>query len=149
MPRADIAADDALGLAAGELRRIRALVRRAVLHTLRSLDAGDAEVSVTLCSDQRMLELNREWLKRDRPTDVIAFPLWEPGEPPVGDIYIGLERARVQAAEHEVPLDEELTRLAVHGTLHALGHDHPEGAGRQRSRMWRTQERLVAELGDA
>lgn len=148
MPRADIATDDALDLGPSELRRARALVRRAVLHTLRSLDAGDAQLSVTLCSDPRMRELNREWLKRDRPTDVLAFPLWEPGEPPVGDVYIGLERARAQAAEHGIPVEQELIRLAVHGTLHALGHDHPEGAGRQRSEMWRTQERLVAELGD-
>jgi len=148
MPRADIAADEVLDLPRTELRRIRALIRRAVLHTLHSQDAADAQLSVTLCSDRRMHELNRHWLQRDRTTDVLAFPLWEPGEPPVGDIYIGLERARAQAVEHDIPLDEELTRLAVHGTLHALGHDHPEGAGRELSEMWRIQERLVAELGD-
>jgi probable rRNA maturation factor len=41
---------------------------------------------------------------------------------------------------------EELVRLIVHGTLHALGRDHPEGAGRTRSAMWRRQERYVEAL---
>lgn len=145
MPRADIATDD-LDLSAAALRRARSIVRKAVVRTLQSQDAADARISVTLCSDARMRALNREWLGRDRTTDVIAFPLWEPGEPPVGDVYLGVERARAQAEEHGIPFEQELARIAIHGTLHALGHDHPEGAGRTRSRMWRTQERILAEL---
>jgi probable rRNA maturation factor len=45
-----------------------------------------------------------------------------------------------------IPLREELIRLVVHGTLHALGWDHPEGPGRTRSAMWRKQERYVEAL---
>jgi len=45
-------------------------------------------------------------------------------------------------------VDEELVRLAVHGTRHVLGFDHPEGPGRTRSAMWRRQERYVRRLTD-
>jgi probable rRNA maturation factor len=51
-----------------------------------------------------------------------------------------------EAAAHGVTLREELLRLVVHGTLHVLGHDHPEGAGRERSPMWRAQERYLRSL---
>lgn len=70
----------------------------------------------------------------------------------VGDVYICPEAARRAAADPDGPdLDEELVRLVVHGTLHVLGHDHPEGEGRWESPMYRLQESLVerAMAGDA
>ncbi len=68
-----------------------------------------------------------------------------PDEPPVGDIYLGTERAIEQAAEQGEPPARELARLAVHGTLHVLGYDHPE-TDRESSEMWRHQERIVTGL---
>jgi probable rRNA maturation factor len=123
---------------------IRAAVRAA-------LDAGqvtDAEISVTLLADDEIAELNRRYLGHEGPTDVIAFPLWDDGEPPVGDVYIGHDQALRQAASHHVPAREELARLAVHGTLHVLGHDHPDGDARLDSEMWRVQEAIVARIRD-
>ena len=66
--------------------------------------------------------------------------------PVVGDIYIAPDVARAAAAANDITVREELVRLIVHGTLHVLGYDHPESAARERSRMWRTQERLVKRL---
>ena len=63
-----------------------------------------------------------------------------------GDVYICAAAARVYAREHRVSLSDELARLVVHGTLHALGYDHPEGFGRTRSAMWRRQEGYVKAL---
>ena len=103
-----------------------------------------AELSLTLLDDDAMAELNRVWLGHEGPTDVISFPLWEEGEPPTGDVYIGWEAAMRQAAENGCPVDEEVTRLAVHGILHVLGYDHPEGEARTASEMWTLQERIVA-----
>ena len=121
-----------------------ALLEKAVRRTLEAEDCGRAEISVALLDDARMRELNRTWLKTDRSTDVIAFSLGEEGDV-VGDVYVGFEQAARQAADVGVTLDEELVRLVVHGTLHVLGHDHPEGEERVRSAMFRLQERLVRE----
>jgi probable rRNA maturation factor len=121
-----------------------ALLEKAVRHTLAAEGCPRAEISVALLDDARMRELNRTWLKRDRSTDVIAFSLGEDGDV-VGDVYVGFEQAVRQAAEAAIALDEELVRLVVHGTLHVLGHDHPEGEGRETSAMFRLQERLVRE----
>lgn len=120
----------------------------AVTTVLRDAGLDTGEISLTLLDDRGVRELNRDHLGRDRPTDVIAFALHDPGQPPLGDVYVGHEQAVRQAAEVGVPLEEELVRLAVHGTLHVLGHDHPDGESRFASEMFTLQERLVRELLD-
>lgn len=132
---------------AGLHRGVGAPVRRAVAHTLAAEGVTRGEVSVALLDDDAIRRLNREHLHHDRPTDVISFALWEEGEPVVGDIYLGVEQAARQAGELGVEVEEELVRLAVHGTLHVLGWDHPEEAdARDASPMYRRQEALVREL---
>ncbi len=91
----------------------------------------------------RMRALNREWKGHDTPTDVISFALPSPDGVLIGDVYICPAVARAEAKRLEIPVREELIRLVIHGTLHVLGYDHPEGAGRTRSAMWRRQERYV------
>ncbi len=119
------------------------LLQEGCLAALAAEGVLQAEVSVTLLDDARITDLNREYLGKDRPTDVIAFPLHAPGEPVLGDVYLGFEQARRQAEEFQVPLEEELLRLVIHGTLHVLGHEHPEGQGRVESEMFRVQEELL------
>lgn len=122
----------------------RALLARAARAALAYQDIAAAELSITLLTDDEIAAMNREFLSHDDPTDVIAFALYGDGEDPVGDVYIGYEQARRQAAANAVNLAEELARLAVHGTLHVLGYDHPDGGARVRSKMWRVQEDIVA-----
>ncbi len=124
------------------------LLRSAVDLVLREAGVSDGEISLALLDDQAIRELNRTYLGRDRPTDVIAFALHEEGESVLGDIYVGHEQAVRQAGDMAVPLIEELVRLAIHGTLHVLGHDHPETDARFDSDMFRLQERLVRDLLD-
>ncbi len=124
------------------------LLRSAVDLVLRDAGVTDGEISLALLDDQAIRELNRTYLGLDRPTDVIAFALHEEGESLLGDIYVGHERAVRQAGEMAVPLIEELVRLAIHGTLHVLGHGHPETDARFESEMFRLQERLLRELLD-
>lgn len=127
-------------------RAVSTLVRRAVRATLDGTRTRDAQISVALVADTTIAALNEEWLDHAGPTDVISFPLFEGDEPPVGDVYVGVEQAARQARVHEVDAVEEIVRLAIHGTLHVLGWDHPDGEARLRSPMWDTQERLVGEV---
>ncbi|HEX7091474.1 MAG TPA: rRNA maturation RNase YbeY [Longimicrobiales bacterium] len=126
-------------------RALERLLGRAARATLAAEGVTRGELSLTLLSDSAMTELNRRYLGRRGPTDVIAFPLYEGDEAPVGDVYIGYDQALRQAAALGVPAAEELARLAIHGTLHILGYDHPEGQ-RERSRMWQVQERILREV---
>jgi probable rRNA maturation factor len=120
------------------------LLRSAVLRTVAGHEGG-GEVSLTLVDDDAIRSINREYLGKDRATDVIAFSLGEGGRL-LGDVYVGVEQALRQAAELRVDPAEELVRLAVHGTLHVLGHDHPDGRDRSLSPMFELQERLVREI---
>lgn len=107
-----------------------------------------AEISVTLLGDEEMRRLHSEYLGKDAPTDVLVFSLGDE-EHPVGDVYIGIEQARRQAEELGVTLEEELVRLVVHGTLHTLGYDHPDGPERLESPMFARQEELVQRVVSA
>ncbi len=98
-----------------------------------------------------MRRLNRRMTGRRGLTDVIAFALPQPDGTVLGDVYVCPEAARRWVGRGRGPgdegrLEEELVRLVVHGTLHVLGYDHPEGPGRTRSTMWRRQERYVRRL---
>lgn len=119
----------------------------AVRLTLAREGLEDGEVSVTLLSDGDIAELHERHLGVAGPTDVLSFALHEGGEPPLGDVYIGYETASRSAAERGLPLSEELVRLAVHGVLHVLGHDHPPSR-REASPMYRRQEELVRQVLD-
>ena len=123
----------------------RARVAGAVRSVLEAEGVRDALISIAFIDKRAMAALNRKHLGRRGPTDVIAFGLSraDPRMPVIGDIYIAPEIARAQAAEHGAGVREEITRLVIHGTLHVLGHDHPEGGSRTRSPMWQRQEKLL------
>jgi probable rRNA maturation factor len=125
----------------------RARVAELARAVLRAERVPAAELSITFVDAERMAQLNWRHLRHRGPTDVITFELPNvPGAPRVGDVYIAPEVARENAARHGCGVREELARLVVHGVLHALGHDHPEGEARTASPMWRRQERLLARL---
>ena len=123
----------------------RALVRRVVESVLRG-ERRDALISITFLGRDAIRRLNAEHKGSDRPTDVLAFPLEGPAGEIVGDVYICSAIAKQQARALRIPLKQELIRLVVHGTLHALGFEHPEGRGRTGSRMWLRQEPYVETL---
>lgn len=125
-----------------------ARLEAAVRHVLAAEGVAEAEISVALLGDGEITALNLQYLRHDRPTDVISFHLHEPGEPPLGDVYLGVDQALRQAAGFGATPEEELLRLAVHGTLHVLGWDHPEGEDRAASPMFARQEALLRDFLD-
>ena len=120
------------------------LLKQAIHQTLIE-EGRTGEFSITLLGDQEMEKLNTRYLGRNVTTDVLAFSMGT-DELALGDVYVCVDQASRQAKEHEIPLDEELVRLVVHGALHVLGHDHPEGSGRFTSPMFKLQERLVRKV---
>jgi probable rRNA maturation factor len=120
-------------------------VRRVVSAVLAG-ERRRARISITFLGREAMRRLNAEYKGHDRPTDVLTFALRDPAGAALGDVYVCPWVAEREARAQGIPRREELIRLVVHGTLHALGRDHPEGAGRTRSAMWRRQERYVEAL---
>ena len=97
--------------------------------------------SLLFADDAEVHELNREWRGKDKPTNVLSFPMLERSElldlpaegPPelLGDIALALETCAREAAEKGLSLEHHATHLIVHGLLHLAGHDHeisPEDA---------------------
>ena len=117
---------------------LKKIVRDAIYETLEH-DAFtyDAEVSVTFTDNAAIRKLNKKYREKDKPTDVLSFPLYEDGDfdmaecisgAMLGDIVISLERAREQAEELGHGFLNEVAFLAVHSTLHLLGYDHERSA---------------------
>ena len=121
------------------------VVRRVVEGVLAG-ERRPALVSVTFLGRDAMRRMNATHKGRDVPTDVLAFAMSDGTGRTVGAVYICPWVATREAKARGVPLREELIRLVIHGTLHALGRTHPEGPARTRSAMWRRQERYVGEL---
>jgi len=125
-----------------------AAAARAVLRAER---VRSALLSITLVDRGTIARLNRDHLGHRGPTDVISFGFTRASDrdPVIGDVYIAPEVARVNARAHRTGARDELVRLVVHGTLHVLGHDHPDGVARTASPMWKRQEQLVRRIRGA
>ena len=102
-------------------------------------------MDIVFCGDRRTTELNREWIDRDGPTDVIAFVLSGSDDPSVveGEVYIDIAQAERQAPEFGATLEEEVRRLVVHGVLHLVGYTDTGTPG-ESERMKERQEEFVA-----
>ncbi len=122
-----------------------ALVRR-VVETVLHGERRRALISITFLGRDAMRRLNARHKGHDRPTDVLSFAMTDPAGAAIGDVYVCPWVAAREARSRGIPLRQELIRLVVHGTLHALGRDHPEDEDRTASPMWRRQERYVDAL---
>ena len=121
-------------------------VRALAEFVLERERVKSAMLSIAFVSKRVMADLNRRHLGHRGGTDVITFALGRavPSAPLVGDIYVAPDVVTEQARRFRVPVREELARVVVHGVLHAVGHEHPEGDGREHSRMWKRQERWLS-----
>jgi probable rRNA maturation factor len=99
--------------------------------------AGGRAFQCLVTDDRELRKLNRQFLGKDYPTDVLSFP--EPGSGAIGELAISAQRAKAQAEEFGHPVVEEIRILMLHGVLHLLGMDHERDRGRmaRAESLWR------------
>lgn len=107
------------------------------------------DLSIVIDKDDRLQDLNSQFLGIDAPTDVLSFPSGETdpetGESYLGDIIISFPRALAQASEAGHSPEAEVQLLLVHGVLHLLGYDHAEST--EKEAMWAAQKTVLTQLG--
>jgi probable rRNA maturation factor len=107
---------------------------------LNASGCPDGELSVLIVDDAAIRVINRDYLQRDRATNVISFSMQE-GEQAglhpnlLGDVVISAETAARDAAEAGLRFESELYFLLLHGILHLLGYDHERGSAEQAEQM--------------
>jgi probable rRNA maturation factor len=105
----------------------KARMRLIVQTVLEGEDESDAEISLAFVDNSTIHRLNHRYLKHDEPTDVLSFPLSEPGARKLqGELVIGAEVAKEQAAERGHGVDAELALYVIHGLLHLCGYNDHE-----------------------
>lgn len=131
-----------------------AILKAAIELALEEADAdGRAiEIGMRLVDDGTIRGLNRDWRGRDKPTNVLSFPLGGPGPAPdpalpwlLGDIVMGFETVTHEAQQDGKKLGHHVAHLAIHATLHLLGHDHEAEA--EAAAMEQAEILLLARLG--
>ncbi|MFN2427502.1 MAG: rRNA maturation RNase YbeY [Candidatus Binatia bacterium] len=133
----------------GEVSEFLSAAETAAAAILDCLGRNDAELCVMLVDDERMRELNSQWRGKDSTTDVLSFSQLEGEEmnaqaDMLGDVVVSVDVLRRQAADGGWTVEEELTRLVLHGVLHLLGFDHDNDDD---ARAMRAEEgRIVALL---
>ncbi len=148
-PAVDVLIESDLWRALPEAEHV---VRRAITFAATSV-AGvcdrPAEVSVLLCDDETISNLNARWRGQHKPTNVLSFPAAARGAAPVeillGDIVIAYETLAREAEEQGKTMSDHLSHLLVHGFLHLLGHDHH--IDHEAERMERMERDILAQIG--
>ena len=103
------------------------------------------EISLLITNDETIHLLNKEYRQKDKPTDVLSFPMED--EVMLGDIVISLDTAKNQAQERDIGLEREIAFLFIHGLLHLLGYDH-ETSAEDEKEMFALQEEILKKLID-
>lgn len=139
---------------APELVLKRAYLKKVIETTLRHLDVKqDCEIGIACVDLDQSQQLNLEYRRKDKPTNVLSFPSEIPEEilpmlaaRPLGDLVICIPVVLQEAAEqHKVPV-EHFTHMLVHGTLHLLGYDH-EVSDEDADEMEALEIEILAKLG--
>jgi probable rRNA maturation factor len=138
--------------------KIRHLIKKSVKEALTQEGFSyPAEVSVSFVDNDAIHKLNLEYREKDKPTDVLSFPMWEKEElsdgsaldghaVTLGDIIISAEKAKSQAEEYGHSLEREICFLSVHSILHLLGYDH-ETSEEDEAYMKNKQEDVLIKIG--
>lgn len=152
-----------LSIESKKLRLPAAYITKTTLAVLAHVEKEIAlphvrELSVVFINDAKMRDINFEFRKKDKPTDVLSFPQYSPreisgkarpkdvGGTYLGDLVISTETTLRQAKEFGVTVREELLRLIVHGVLHLCGYDHEKVPAKEAQRMRRRERAIRAAI---
>jgi probable rRNA maturation factor len=100
----------------------RTRLKQFIIDLFKKEKKKVTELQYVFCSDQHLLKINQQFLQHDFYTDIITFPLSDPGQPISGEIYISVDRVRENATEFGNSLKKELHRVIFHGALHLCGY---------------------------
>jgi probable rRNA maturation factor len=123
-------------------------VQKKAKAILSALECPDGELSIVLVDDSAMAQLNQQYLHRQGPTNVIAFPMRE-GEfadvnaQLLGDVVISLDTCRRESRADGIAFERRLEELLIHGILHLFGYDHEDSSERA-DRMEQKSNELLA-----
>jgi len=122
-------------------------IRGTVLRILKLLDCVDKEISISFVDDENIKQLNKQYLGRDKATNVLSFSLQE-GEcgninPQIlGDIVISVETAQKDAVKGKLNIEQEIDFLLIHGILHLLGYNHENTTEKETNKMRQKEKEL-------
>lgn len=127
--------------------------RAAVAHSRHAaLNENEAEVSIVFTGDEEVHALNAEWRGKDKPTNVLSFPMVEEDDlataPMIGDIILANGVCTTEAADKNIAVEAHAAHLVVHGMLHLLGYDH-ETSDADAEEMEEVERRALASIGIA
>ena len=134
----------------GDLADLDAEVERVVAAALAVAAEADvastaAELSLVLCDDAFIRDLNQRWRGKDKATNVLSFPSADPAM--LGDIIVAYETCAREARDDGRPLADHLAHMLVHGVFHLVGFDHEDDD--EADAMERLESRALARLGIA
>jgi probable rRNA maturation factor len=122
-------------------------LRRSLKRLLKELGLTDSDVCLLLVDDDQIREINKNYLQRDRPTNVISFAMAEGAfgdvHPEIlGDIILSVETAARDAMTCDIDFMDEVEFLLIHGLLHLLGYDHEKVARNEAEKMEKMEREL-------
>ena len=130
----------------------RRAVHAAVAHSRHAGLSADSEISVKFTDDAEVRALNADWRGKDKPTNVLSFPMAAEDELAdaqlLGDIVLARGVCAAEAAEKQISFEHHAAHLVVHGTLHLLGYDH-ETSDAEAEEMERVERAALAAIGIA
>ena len=105
-------------------------------------DAQLKSINYIFCSDEYLLNINKEYLDHDYYTDIISFPFSETPDPIQGDIFISIERVIENASDNKTMFEQELLRVMSHGLLHFLGYQ--DKSDKDQALMRHTEDKMMS-----
>jgi len=134
------------------LEMIPKSILQSKLRAKKDTPLNTYRFSISIIGNRSMKLLNNKYRKKNYPTDVLSFSIFESEGPRIpsldlGDILICLPVAKKQAREYQESLRHELERLTVHGVLHLFGYDH-EKSKKEEKQMFSLQNKILRSLSD-